>query len=253
MAGYAVKMALSISQTIALGRILKAGMKVSSLGYPDLVAPFHYFEQMLGDKVHLLEYRKDSEAICKRHGLRNMAIPDAESFFKLMDCELDVYDIVQERGCEIQCDLNYPWASLGRGGDDQKYDVVLDVGTVEHCFNISQAIMNMASLVKEGGYIIHENPFNWGNHGFYNLNPTWYHDFYVSNGFKLLDCKLVLRDGTSIGCPSTSRFRYQAEEANVFAMAQRVTIQLFVFPVQSKYAKLIPAAGVKGEKEVVNA
>jgi len=250
-------MALSVTQTAALVGILKPGMHVASFGYPDLIAPEEMIVNLVGVHRALWEYREDSLEICKRHGLQQRNIPDAHSVFKAMDCELDVYDIVQERGCEIILDLNQPigWKESINVSKSlrQKYDVVLDVGTVEHCFNIAQAIMNMAGLVKQGGHIIHENPFNWGNHGFYNLNPTWYHDFYAANGFKLLDCKLVLRDGTSIGCPPTSRFRYQAEEANVFAMAQRVTIQPFVFPTQSKYAKLITAARVKSEKETEHA
>src|SRR3990167_1396607 len=231
-------MALSISQTTALGRILKPGMRVAGMGYPDLIAPI---VDMPG-----LKYRDDSEAICKRHGLQARKIPDAESYFALQGCALDVYDIVHERGCEHLCDLNYPWASLREGGTQQKYDIVLDVGTLEHCFNIAQAAMNMADMVKEGGYIIHENPFNQGNHGFYNLNPTWYHDFYNANGFALLECKLVTRDGRSAIVPHTSRFPMADEESNVFAMAQRTMIKTMVYPVQSKYAKLIPAAGVYG-------
>ena len=251
-------MALSVSQTEALAYVLKPGMRVASMGYPDLIAPFHYFEQMLGDKIHALEYRKDSKAICSRHGLKDIAIPDAESFFKLMDCELHVYDIVQERGCEIICDLNSPFAfskiESGRYLDlHTSYDIVLDVGTSEHVFNIAQALMNMAGLVKEGGFIIHENPGNWFNHGFYNLNPTWYHDFYTANGFSLLECRLVRRDGSGVIVPHmTQRFKFVGEEVNVFAIAQRLVIKPMVYPTQSKYAKLIAAASVKGEKEAVN-
>jgi SAM-dependent methyltransferase len=237
-------MALSISQTVALALVVKPGMRVASMGYPDLIAPFHHFEHMLGDKVHALEYRKDSQAICARHGLKDVAIPDAESFFKLMDCELDVYDIVKERGSEIICDLNHPI------GPHEIYDIVLDVGTIEHCFNIAQAIMNMAGLVKQDGYIIHENPFNWGNHGFYNLNPTFYHNFYSANGFKLLECKLTNKHGGYFSpVPPTKRFVMIETEANMFAMAQRLELKPMVYPMQSKYAGLIaaqaaPVAGV---------
>ena len=244
-------MALSFSQTAALEQYLKPGMRVASLGYPDLIAPFAMFERMLDDKVHALGYRADSAAICKRHGLQDIAIPDAESFFKLMGCELDVYDIVQERGCEILCDLNNEWEHVTW----MEYDIVLDVGTVEHCFAISNAIKNMAQLVKQGGIIIHENPFNNPNHGFFNLNPTFFADFYEANGFELLECKLVSRDGRETIVPRTQRFRFNGGEMNVFAMARRTRIQSFVMPTQSKYAGLIPAAGVPGvpEREVANA
>lgn len=225
-------MALSLSQTEAVRRLIRPGMKVSSLGYPDIIAPI----EMAG-----LEYRSDSDAICMRHGLQLHPIPDAHSFFKLLGAELDVYDIVQERGSEILCDLNRPMVPRGT------YDIVLDVGTAEHCFNIGRAMINMASMVKEGGWIIHENPANWGNHGFYNLNPTLFVDFYDQNGFQVEELALVTRDGHRYQVPPVQRFRFPNEEVNIFFLAKRTKIQTFQFPVQSKYKKLIPAAGVPGE------
>jgi len=229
-------MALSVSQTAALGGILKPGMRIASMGYPDLIAPI--------PDIPGLTYRDDSEAICKRHGLSPRQIPDAGSYFGLMGCKLDVYDIVRERGCEILCDLN---ERLDPALKAFNYDIVLDVGTAEHVFNIGQAMKNMSRMVKMGGYIIHENPFCMGNHGFYGLNPTFFADFYAVNGFELLECKLVNRQGDAYSVPPTKRFRAVGEEMNVFAMARRVVIQTFVWPVQSKYAGLIPAARDLGE------
>lgn len=240
-------MALSVSMTAALA--LAPGMRIASMGYPDLVAPEKMLRDMVGEEFAGVVYRGDSDAICKRHGLAPRLIPDAHSFFKLLGCELDVYDIVRERGCEIECDLNRPMFTK------PVYDVVLDVGTSEHCFNIAQAVMNMAVFVKIGGVVIHENPFNCGNHGFYSLNPTWYEDFYSQNGFVVEQCALRTRDGRGADIPRTKRFTFTNEEVNVFAVARRVAEQPFVFPVQTKYAKLIPAAGVRASstKEVANA
>ena len=232
-------MALSVTQTAVLGPILKSGRRVASMGYPDIIAPMEMVEKVMGDEFPKLTYRPDSEAICKRHGIAKRDIPDAHSFFKAMGCALDVYDIVKERGCEILCDLNHPIVSRG------SYDIVLDVGTAEHCFNIGQAIVNMADMVRKDGYIIHENPFNCGNHGFYNLNPTWYHDFYTTNGFDLLACALVDRHGASARVSYTKRFKFTEVEVNTFAMAQRKTIKTLAFPMQTKYA--VQAAAEPGE------
>lgn len=233
-------MALSLSQTVVLGKIIKPTMRVVSLGYPDLVAPMQIIEGLLGEKLSWLEYRADSEAICKRHGLPLRQIPDAESCFRLLGCKLDVYDIVRERGCEIILDLNEPMDVA------KQYDIVLDVGTAEHCFNIGQALINMAMMVKEGGYIIHENPFNWGNHGFYNLNPTLFHDFYTENGFKVEELKLVTRSGLAAEPPPTQRFESPPQEVNIFCVAKRMRVTAFSYPVQTKYKSLIPAAGDSG-------
>lgn len=235
-------MALSVSQTDALARHLKHGMRVAAMGYPDTIAPLGMIEAMLGERYADLSWRWDSEAICKRHGMKARDIPDAESFFSLMGADLTVFDVVQERGCEVLCDLNYPMQRA------EEFDIVLDVGTVEHCFNIAQAIRNMAGLVKAGGLIVHENPFNCGNHGFYSLNPTFFEDFYTANGFEILECRLSLRDGRGAETPRGKRFKFTNEEANVFCVARRTAVRPFVYPVQAKYANLIPAAGVAGEK-----
>ena len=242
-------MALSISMTEALGRLIKPGMRIASLGYPDLIAPLSMIERITGDRFSEIEYRKDSEAICKRHGLEQRQIPDAESLFSLLGCDLTVYDIVRDRGCEVLCDLNYRMPShLNAFG----YDIVLDVGTLEHCFNIAQAAFNMANMVKHRGHAIHENPFNCGNHGLYGLNPTWYHDFYGANGFKVLECRLSMSNRGS-PVPLTKRFRFTEEETNIFTVARRDEVMTLSYPVQSKYAKQIPVAGVRAEtKEVSN-
>ena len=233
-------MALSISQTHALRMVVKPGMRVASLGYPDIIS-------VVTDAP--LEYRADSEAICKRHGLSYRPIPDADSYFAWLGCKLTVYDIVKERGSEIICDLNYPLPPTLKAWN---YDIVLDVGTAEHCFNIGQALINMAGMVKMGGYIIHENPFASGNHGFYNLNPTLFADFYTANGFEVLDLRLVDKTGESWTVPPTRRFQAVGGEVNVFCLARRTEVKSFVYPNQSKYAK--PVAGVRAEplKEVVN-
>lgn len=241
-------MALSVSMTVALKAILKPGMRVASLGYPDMIAPRQMLEGL--EDLAGIVWRGDWQAICKRHGLAPQPIPDAHSVLEQLGCKLDVFDIVRERGCEILLDLNEPILTRSHSAPKIErfaYDVVLDVGTIEHCFNIAQAVFNIADLAGDGGYVIHENPFNCGNHGFYSLNPTFYEDFYARNGFEVLRCSLVTKDGRGADVSRTKRFQFTAEECNVFAMARRVETKPLAFPVQTKYAKLIPAAGVPGE------
>lgn len=237
-------MALSVSQTRALVPLLKPGIKIASMGYPDMIAPEGMIINLVGAHQALYEYRQDSEAICNRHGLAVRQIPDAKSVFESAGCKLHVFDIVKERGEEILCDLNLPFSYYRH--NLETYDIVLDVGTVEHCFNIAQAIMNMASLLKEGGHIIHENPFNWGNHGFYNLNPTFFADFYAANGFDVLRLDLTTRDGHCVTPPPTSRFIAPDGEFNIFCHARRTKlVKQLTYPTQTKYAKLIKPDAVE--------
>ncbi len=221
-----------------VGRLKKKpGARIAAMGYPDIVAPEQLINDLTIGLVAPLQYRDDSEAICTRHGIpAGRKIPDAASFFAAFGATMDVFDIVQERGGEILCDLNDPMDPRHAC----QYDFVLDVGTLEHCFNIGQAARNMVSLLGAGGVIFHENPFNWGNHGFYGLCPTWYADFYGQAGFQLHDLRFLLRDGKQIplaGAERTRRFNIAAGEVNCYAMAERTELLPITWPTQTKYKK----------------
>ena len=230
-------MALSALMMIKLCKRLKAGDRIAAMGYPDMIATQEQVDEQLdifkADKSKLA-YRVDSETICKRHSRPIRQIPDAHSFFSLLGAELDVFDIVDERGCEILCDLNYPLAPEHIG----QYDFVLDVGTLEHCFNVGQAAMNMTALLKVGGTIFHQNPFNAGNHGFYSFNPTWYADFYGQGNFNLIDCRIT-NEERFFKAPMTERFRFiEGVECGIFAIAMRTSDAALGWPMQSKYMKM---------------
>lgn len=222
---------------LMLGRltsVLKEGQAIAAMGYPDIIYPPEKLNALLHGRE--VKYRDDSERICKRHGVPPHDVPDSESFFEAFGASLDVYDIVQERGDEIICDLNYPIPAQACG----QYDYVLDVGTLEHCFNIAQALVNMACLLKVDGLIFHENPYNWGNHGFYNLNPTLFHDFYTGNGFVIEECALLPVKGAehAVKAPQTKRFIFTEREANLFTVARRVEEKPMTFPTQTKYRNM---------------
>lgn len=210
---------------------LEPGDAVASMGYPDIIFPEERLAEHLGERVAALRYRTDSEEICKRHGVPFHAVPDAESLFEQFGCTLDVYDIVKDRGCEIVLDLNEPYPANSR----EQYDWVLDAGTLEHCFNVAQAAKNMAGMVKVGGQILHENPWNWGNHAFYSLHPTWFHDFYSANGFEVLTCRLTDKEHKQSPEMGPWRFVYESHEVALLTVACRREAKPFVWPTQSKY------------------
>lgn len=63
------------------------------------------------------------------------------------------------------------------------FDVVLDSGTIEHVFNIGQAMSHCLKMTRSGGRIIHLTPSsNAVNHGLYSISPTLYADFYSASG-----------------------------------------------------------------------
>lgn len=240
-------MALNFAILKQVAERMQPGARVAAMGYPDITATE---EQMTGIlKGREIEYRKDSDIICQRHGINPpRRIPDAESVFRALGAELHVFDIIQERGCEILCDLNKPLDQQNLYDATDSYDFVLDVGTMEHCFNVGQAMMNMASLVKLGGVIYHENPFVMPNHGFWSMNPTLYADFYEQNGFELIGCSAHmgrLGEDRVAEVPIKKRFGLKGpfETATLLAAAERKEIKPFVAPCQSKYKATLAAAG----------
>ena len=237
---------MALSNLVAYDFIprLKKGDRIASMGYPDIITPEPLLKKLIGElKYSMLTFRQDSARICKRHNIDYRLIPDADSLFDLMGAKLDVFDIVEYRGGEILCDLNYPIPQK------EQYDYVLDVGTAEHCFNIGQAIINMAQLLKKDGTIFHSNPFVMGNHGFYGLNPTLFSDFYGQPGFRLDWLRLMISGSNEVlDVPPVKRFQAPAAEVDIFAAATRTEVREITYPTQYKYVILAAAAkpGVKG-------
>lgn len=211
-------MALTLESLDALAGWLH-GSRVLSLGYPDIVVPAPEVERLLGIKVTELTQ------FGRWHGV-DFPLPETLSVFRAIGATLQCVDIHPSRGVEQVVDLNLP-CELG------SYDVVIDAGTVEHCFNIGQAIMNAAGAVAAGGCILHSPPLSMPNHGFYNLNPTLLHDFYSQNGWEIELLSGVGKAGR-FEVPATARFAAPAEASLLF-LASRPELRPLAYPVQSKY------------------
>lgn len=67
-----------------------------------------------------------------------------------------------------------------------RYDVIIDGGTLEHVFHLPNALRNVIRMLKVGGRVIHLSPSsNHIDHGFYMFSPTLFWDFYSANGFSI--------------------------------------------------------------------
>ena len=67
-----------------------------------------------------------------------------------------------------------------------RFDVIIDGGTIEHVFHIPNALFNIVKMLKVGGRVIHFSPSsNFIDHGFYMFSPTLFHDFYFVNKFEI--------------------------------------------------------------------
>ena len=209
-------MALPLHALTKLKPLLKG--EVLSLGYPDLDATSAEVEKLFGYKPTRFTQAH------KRHG-RPDPLPDSEELFEFLGVRLTVVDFVKVRGMEIVANLNEVH-ELGQ------FDLVIDPGTLEHCFNIGQAMMNAANAVKLGGSILHLSPMNMPNHGFYNLSPTLYHDFYTQNGWSI-DLKVI---ATPFKVSLTDRFVVTSESL-LRCIAQKHDDSPLKMPIQTKYLK----------------
>ncbi len=129
--------------------------------------------------------------------------PNAEDFAVKEPLRLDINDIQffsmlgfdsvasadfsDYENSSIILDLNQPIpAEL-----HEKFDVIFDGGTMEHCFNTFQVLKNIFSMLKKGGRIIHSSPSsNHVDHGFYMYSPTLFADYYAANNWTFLSLKV---------------------------------------------------------------
>lgn len=212
-----MEMALSESAVTLVRKY--AGKRVLSLGYPDILATPQWMTREFSYEVK--KTRNDGKVHSVKH-----ALPDAMDFFNAIGAELTCVDVKEIRGGERICDLNYP-QDLGR------FDLVIDPGTLEHCFNVGQALMNAANAVDSGGHIFHISPISMVNHGFWMMSPTLYHDFYGQNGFDILEAHVVKREHMA-EMPMTQRYGV-ASEVSMYVVARRNTLSPLKYPVQTKY------------------
>jgi hypothetical protein len=99
--------------------------------------------------------------------------------------KVDCVDVIAHKGHEEIVDLNlrHAWR--------QRYDLVINPGTLEHCFNIGQAWANAWSAVGVGGHILNVAPVTMLNHGYWNINPIAFTDWCVTNGGHMLDIRFA--------------------------------------------------------------
>jgi hypothetical protein len=70
---------------------------------------------------------------------------------------------------------------------NRRFGVVFNHGTAEHIVNIGQVFATTHQYTVPGGMMIHESPFTgWVDHGFYNLQPTFFFDLAECNQYALV-------------------------------------------------------------------
>ena len=230
-----------LTQAIARRRETRPALRGLFLAYPDLLLPKAALAAMVGDELLAkVPTRDDAAAIWKYHGLAGVTDPmfDSVGLFRALGVEPTVIDVARLRGMERIVDLNQPLP------EDlvQAFDLVVDTGTCEHCFNVGQAFANACNALDVGGVLVHAAPVTRINHGFWSFNPTVYPDFFEDNGFRLQ--LLVGVEGSlsqgfrTFKIEPFSRAQLPPE-AGVYVIAERAEVRPLRWPVQRKYRGMI--------------
>lgn len=203
------------------------GVTALSFGYPDALISVEEAGEMFDVRlVHRTQFGLS-------HKLGRECVETIE-LFRALKSSLTCIDVMPNRDVEQQRDLN---AHLGM----VDFDLVIDAGTIEHCANIGQALMNAANAVAPRGVVFHSPPLSMVNHGFYNVSPTLLHDFYTQNGWEVLHLSgfTVNRDADfpEFDVHPTDRIRYPDNSALYFLARKPQTPAPLRWPTQTKYLK----------------
>ncbi len=101
-------------------------------------------------------------------------------FRMLRFTSIESIDAFDNESPTILWNLNEPVATKYH----DKFDLILDIGVLEHVFDIRQCIENLVNMLKENGVIVFCVPlYGWHNQCFFNLQPPFFFDVFRSNGF----------------------------------------------------------------------
>lgn len=110
-------------------------------------------------------------------------VDDAWLFRKLGFDAFESIDYSDYEGATHIFDLNEP---ILPDEFKDRYDLVLDSGTLEHIFHVPNALKHMVEMTKVGGRIVLQVPSsNHLDHGFYMFSPTLFFDYFSANKFEI--------------------------------------------------------------------
>lgn len=201
----------------------------------------------LRDVFARLGVAQDAEEFRSRHAY-------SEDFFRLLGARTQAaLDYSPFEGAEVVHDLNLPIPPELAG----KYSLVFDGGTLEHVFNLPQALKSCLELVRVGGHFAQLTVANnYMGHGFWQLSPeAVFRVFTAANGFRLRTVLLheVTAGGKwyAVSAPEAVASRVElcnAQPVYMLTLAQRVADRpiFAAFPQQIDYQADWDAASPHG-------
>ncbi len=171
-------------------------------------------------------------------------------------------DFSEYENADIVFDLNEDLPE----GMFEKYDYVINGGTLEHIFDAAKAMKNISGMVKPGGVIIHIVPLaGLADHGFYSFSPTFFLDYYETNGFDIInlnmefllensdiifsqDCRVFEDDYTKLNEYVKNIMQINEVECILLlCIARKYDSRDVSYPIQGMYRKMYAAGMEKHE------
>lgn len=183
-------MGLTKADAVVLALILEnsntAGQNVCCIGAPETHFSWEWIQESLipwlakNNNTKILNLRMPS--LSKSQMSKSVSFKD---FFLLWGIEnVEVLDIDDYEGADHLFDLN---ESECPSNLRSQFDLIVDGGSLEHCFNFPNALKSLNMMLRNEGVIFHTNPANkMLDHGFYQISPTLYSDYYQAANFDLL-------------------------------------------------------------------
>lgn len=153
------------------------------LGYPDALVTKDLWS-IAGIPWDDVSKHADAAAIWRQHGrpdLQDTAMLNTKAAMTMMGAEVKICDAAAWGGEDFVLNLNLPVSDDLYG----RFDLIVDPGTLEHCFDIAQAFRNVAAMLRPGGFAYHQAAMAFPNHGFWSISPTAFFDFYQRLGYEL--------------------------------------------------------------------
>jgi len=147
-------------------------------------------QEVYGSEQDVLRILREEGIATPHKATRQVGHAAEQSFLfqHFSQAPVESLDVSDFEGADHICDLNQPLPESLKG----RYGMVFDGGTLEHVFDIRQALQNVADLLEVGGRVIHYVPLNgqW-NHGFFQFSPCFFLDYYAANQFESLQTWVV--------------------------------------------------------------
>lgn len=223
--------------------------KLASIGYPDLLLNNSDIDRLITSDLKC--FIQASSPAHRWHGLseKEYSFFSIEKFLQSINWSFDFLDIAEGTGSNRQSFVPIDLNSAIPSHLYCSYDILIDGGTAEHCFNVGQVFENYFHLLKPGGIVLQYMPFLSPNHGFWSINPTAIYDIASSNPIKVIDCKIqeYISYKHYFDCFSkevvfnpVTRFGVDLQKNSVtlmFFAYKKIGKSIFRYPTQYKYRK----------------